>query len=144
MYWGGPWRWAEASWGPPCSWFTASHKGQFIGSAQLWEGVALLLLATCQEMLLGLHAVKRSNSCTQFILCYIPTMMLIRTQQETQTIEPKHWQLDPKWNIVGPEQKSRWGRTASRCSAPQTSHISPLLKTWGFALGNEVPPPLFS
>lgn len=130
---------AEASWGPPCSWFSASHTGQFIGSAQLREGVALLLL-TCQETLLGLYAVKRSNSCTQFTLCYIRTPMHVRTQQETQSTELKHWHVDPKRSNVGLEQKSSWERGTSGGSAPQTPHHSPLLKTWGFAIGNEVPP----
>lgn len=100
------------------------------GSGKVWLS---LLLETHQEMLLGVHAVKRGIAvCPRFTLCYIPTKIPIKTQQETESTEPQKLinglQVEHCWLWAGEQVRQVfWGFT------PQTSHNGPPSPDMGFS-----------
>ena len=94
-------------------------------------------------MLLGFHAVKKSGSCTQFTLCHILTKTLIKTQQETKSVEPKKFTSGPQEEFVPPKHGWPLSRTAGDTGGlrevllPKLHTVDCLLETWGFAIGKK-------
>lgn len=116
--------WEEATRKPSCSWFFTSYTGQFIGSVQLWEGVASPALGNISG-----GAVNRSDNCAVFTVCHIPTKIVIKTQQEREAVEPKETDKWIPWLALS--RRAGEVKTAG-VFASQTSHNRPPSRDMGF------------
>lgn len=107
-----------------------------------------LLLATCQEVLLGLHAVKKSSSCTQFTLCHIDTKTLKKkkkTSKRPSLQNPQEIEIRTSGGICWTQAWLALGRTAGDIGGlwevllPKHHTMDYLLKTRSFAFGKKKP-----
>ena len=67
------------------------------------KGWPSLLLAAYQVVLLGFHAVEQSRSFIQFTCYHIPTKILLKTQQQTKSVEPRKLENGPQQRFPQPE-----------------------------------------
>lgn len=139
MYWGGRHKDEQkASGGPSCSWFSASQTGQFIGGAQLWEGVTFPALSNmsrgafgfpCCEEEWQLHTVHSLSHSYQDSNKNPARDQVCRTQ-EIYKWAPRGICPTQAWLAL--EQNSRWHRRTEGSFASQTSHSRLSPRDMGF------------
>lgn len=120
-------QWPEASGSPSLYPILASFLVQHSPNKE-WLS---LLLATCQEVLLGFRAVEQNHSCIHVTCYHIPPKILLKTQQQTKSTEPR--KLDPRSNfsnlsMVGPRRAADEIGGILEVLLPRHLTIDPLLK----------------
>ena len=121
-------KWPEAS-GSPSLYPILARLASFLVQHRPKKEWLSLLLATYQEVLLGFHAMEQSHSCIHVTCYHIPPKILLKSQQQTKSTEPR--KLDPRSNfsnlsMVGPRRAADKVGRILEVLLPRRHTIDPL------------------